>query len=368
MAFNLPEIQAQQLNPLTPMAFLAPRVGYQATISAYVMVGSLAALIWDVLSHVDSDFKLLFRHKIGIPTIVYFLSRASVLVYVSLNVIFITAALPNCQIIEKTICVLYHITFSSTAFLFFLRVRAVFNKNKFIVMFFAALWLGVLGGSLTVATVSNGFHLGPTRYCISTEFKPYASAAPIAFTVNDTFVFFAISWRLLSSGTLRCEKLDMKSLMLGKYLPAFSRALLQDGQVYYLVSITSNLVDVVTTWVGAVPYRLMFAIFNITLTNMMACRVFRHTRFGKFREDTISTRWLAAQLGNLDLEAGNGGGRSSLRFVSFRSTENETGNSDADSCENAVDTIITGGAEKMADSTIIPTEPGGKSTPLSAAG
>ncbi|KAG5733781.1 hypothetical protein E4T56_gene8221 [Termitomyces sp. T112] len=94
------------------------------------MVGSVGALLWDVLIHVDSDYKLRFKHKISRPTMVYFLSRVGVLVDVLMNVIFQTAALPNCQVIGKTVRIIYHIAFSSTAFLFFLRVRAVLSKTN----------------------------------------------------------------------------------------------------------------------------------------------------------------------------------------------------------------------------------------------
>ncbi|KNZ79350.1 hypothetical protein J132_10547 [Termitomyces sp. J132] len=226
---------------------------------------------------------------------VYFLSRVGVLVDVLMNVIFQTAALPNCQVIGKTVRIIYHIAFSSTAFLFFLRVRAV------LVAFFAILWLGVLGGFLTVALVGNAVHLGPTRCCSATRLEPYASAAPITFAVNDTSVFLAISWRLLSTEIFDRGRgnFSIKSILLGKYLPTFSRALLQDGQVYYLVSVTSNIVVAVITWVGDGLIIMMFAVFNVVLTNMMACRVFRHTKISNFREETISTRCLASQLGHL---------------------------------------------------------------------
>ncbi|KAG6900269.1 hypothetical protein C0993_000457 [Termitomyces sp. T159_Od127] len=253
------------------MAFLSPTAGYQATIAAYVMVGSVAALIWDILIHVDSDFELLFRKKI------------------------------------------------------------VYNQDKYIVAFFALLWLAVLGTSITAATVASAIHLGPTSYCVNAKLKPYASAASIAFAINDTFVFLAISWQLLSSGTLgRGRKSSIISMILGDYLSAFSRALLQDGQVYYLVSVTSNIVVVVIAWVGPLSYRLMFMILNITLTNMMSCQVFRHTKFGHLREDTNSTRWIASQLGHLDLEVGRERVKSPIHFLSFRTTENETDDSDVD--------------------------------------
>lgn len=116
------------------------------------------------------------------------------------------------------------------------------------------------------------------------------------------------------------RKLTLKYVVLGEYLPAFSRALLQDGQVYYLcvlllpsrkislifldksVSVTSNIVVVILTWVKGAPiaYRLMFTVLNVALTNMMACRVYRHTKFGDFREDVLSTKWIASQIARFD--------------------------------------------------------------------
>ncbi|KAG6908522.1 hypothetical protein DXG01_004293 [Tephrocybe rancida] len=293
MAGNLTAIQALQLNPLTPMAFLSPDVGYQATITSYGMVGSAGALIWDILSNLDSDYKLLFRHKIGIPTLVYFFSRAGVLAYVLVNVIFQTAALPNCRTIRKVVCGLYHVAFSSTSFLFFLRIRAIFLSSKPITGFFALLWLCVLAASLAVVGTGDGVRVGPTEHCTATNVKEYAIAAPIAFAVNDT-----------DQKGCGCE---FRSMVRGKYLPAFSRALLQDGQVYYLVSVTSNVALGFLSWVvPAVPktYHLMFTIINVTLTNAMACRVFRHTKFGDFSEEGGPSKWAASRLGQLGLEPG----------------------------------------------------------------
>lgn len=143
----------------------------------------------------------------------------------------------NCKVIQTACCVLYHIAFASTAFLFFLRVRAFYNRNKYVVAFFFISWLVVLGGALSVtaASAGSGHPLGPTPYCYSTPAKSYISASPITLAINDTFVFLAISWRLLGNSqfTLR-KKPSFKAVILGQSLPAFSRALLQDGQIYYL--------------------------------------------------------------------------------------------------------------------------------------
>lgn len=83
---------ADLVNPGTPLAYLSPKLAFETQVSNYVVVGSLAvsctnyetililsvfdgqAMIWDMLFHINSDYKLL-RLKVGIPTCVYFFSR-----------------------------------------------------------------------------------------------------------------------------------------------------------------------------------------------------------------------------------------------------------------------------------------------------
>ncbi|RDB22900.1 hypothetical protein Hypma_009718 [Hypsizygus marmoreus] len=279
--------QSYILNPLTPLAFLPPDIAYQFTISTYVAIGSVGALVWDILLNFNLDYQLLFKDTLTFPTAAYFLSRFSVLVYSLLDVIVQTAPLGNhCHSVEKAICVFYHIAFSSTSLLFFLRVRAVFYRNRLIILFDFLLWLAVLGGSLTIATVGGATELGPTKYCQLEPPKGYISAAPITLTVFDTFVFLAVSWHLISTSCAgNTNNPRMKGVLLGKYIPAFSRAVLQNGQVYYLVSVTTNLTIITLSFLSGLPpiFRYML-IFNCTLTNMMACKVFRNIKFGTFRQ------------------------------------------------------------------------------------
>ncbi|RDB22996.1 hypothetical protein Hypma_009717 [Hypsizygus marmoreus] len=275
--------QTEILNPLTHLLYLPPDIAYQSSISTYFILGSTGAFTWDILSNVDLEYKILFNQRVTFSTVAYFLSRCSVLTYSLLTITLQTAPLGKlCQSVEKAICVIFHLVFSSTSLLFFLRVRAVFERRRRIVIFFFILWLAVLGGSLTIATGSDGAtELAPTRYCQLSLLKEYIAVAPITLTVFDTLVFLAISWHLLAhSFTDPHKKSTLPRVLLGQSIPAFSRAILQDGQVYYLISVTSNLAVIAITFIPGISpiYRYMF-MFNSTLTNMMACKVFRSTKF-----------------------------------------------------------------------------------------
>ncbi|KAF9045140.1 hypothetical protein BJ165DRAFT_1475549 [Panaeolus papilionaceus] len=282
-------------NPTTPMAFLPPDLAFQVTISSYILVGSCGVLVWDILDNLTGDYKLLTKHHVGLATIAYFVSRLGSLGYVLASTIFETAGITdNCNHFDQVVTTFYPLAIPMTALLFLFRVRAVFDRNKYVVAFFTFMWLAVLGGCITVSQGVTGANIGPTKYCINFAFKPYIGAGGIIPVVNDTLVFLAISWRLLANARTQLglqTRMNLKELIAGDYLPAFSRAIFQDGQAYYLTTVTTNLVAVIMFYINVVPptYRSMFTVPNVALMNIMACRVFRKTKFGVFREVTIST-------------------------------------------------------------------------------
>ncbi|PPQ70819.1 hypothetical protein CVT24_001036 [Panaeolus cyanescens] len=299
------------INPQTPMAFLPADLAFQVTIASYILVGSSGVMIWDILNNLTGDYKLLTKHRVGLPTLAYFISRC-VNIRLETEIIldtnpaptvldhksaclssFLAAAITwDCARFEKIICAMYPIAIPATSLLFFFRVKAVFDRNQLVVAFFGFMWLAVLAGCLTVTQGVTGVNIGPTKYCLNFDLKDYVSAAAIIPLVNDTLVFLAISWRLMTNTHVDYDiRSGVKTLMFGEYLPAFSKTLFQDGQAYYLTTVTTNLMTVIMLYIYTVPitYRTMFTVPNIALMNIMACRVFRNTKFGVFRETSIST-------------------------------------------------------------------------------
>jgi hypothetical protein len=103
--------------------------------------------------------------------------------------------------------------------------------------FFGGFWLAVLGVCLAFVLGVNAMNIGLTRYCnFGAQVKPFAGAVVIIPLINDTLVFLAISWCLsCNSYARRTLKDGIRILVFGDYLPLFSKAMLQDGQVYYLL-------------------------------------------------------------------------------------------------------------------------------------
>lgn len=141
----------------------------------------------------------------------------------------------HCSIAQTLVEVCFAIAVPSTSLLFFLRARAIFDKNTYLVLFFFLVWLSVLGSAATVPTAIIAINIGPTPFCINVGVRPYAGAAGITPLVNDTIIFLAISWRLFRNSYADISlRGNIKTFITGEYLPQFSRALLKDGQMYYL--------------------------------------------------------------------------------------------------------------------------------------
>jgi hypothetical protein len=116
--------------------------------------------------------------------------------------------------------------------LFFLRARAIYNRNTILVFFLFLMWLSVLGTAAIVPIIATTANIGTTDYCIDVAVKSYASAATITPLVHDTIIFLAISLRLF--GNSHVTRRNFKAFVTGEYLPQFSKAILKDGQLYYL--------------------------------------------------------------------------------------------------------------------------------------
>ncbi|KAF5326660.1 hypothetical protein D9619_004257 [Psilocybe cf. subviscida] len=219
---------------------------YQAMVSQYASVGALAVLTWDILDNIPDDYRILFvkqRSALSIPTVVYILSRMGAFAYAIISIIFDTAPVGHCALLNRLALAWCPISLGATGFLFLLRLRAVYNRDRFIVFTFFVLWVALLvGAALTIIGTKGGPVIGSenttTGYCeiISvTALSFYGLLAPLVF---DTLILLAISWRIGKLSTMHEPGVNVGKtinvMLFGTNLPAFTRSLLIDGQIYYL--------------------------------------------------------------------------------------------------------------------------------------
>lgn len=212
--------------------------------------------------------------------------------------ISLVAPMASCKLLPMAIGWCWAVAIPSTSLLFFFRIRAVFDRQRGIVAFFAVLWLATLAGAITVPFALAGGNIANTNRCQPTAVKPFSSASIIASTCNDTLVFIAISWRIISRTTVNGR---VQSFFGGGSLPNLSRELLRGGQQYYLsviifrrmgakgltqclyrVTVGGNVIIMAMILSPKTPPLLkdMFPVINMALENSMACRVFRNIKLG----------------------------------------------------------------------------------------
>ncbi|KAJ6570571.1 hypothetical protein DFH09DRAFT_1033071 [Mycena vulgaris] len=256
-------------------------------VSAYGVVGCTAVFIWDVLNNLRNDYRLLFKRRFHVASGAYVVSRLACLVYLVGFTIFSTHPIQACNTAFVAFSCFYSLVISTSTFLFLLRVRAVYDGDRLVTATFGFLWLTVVGTSMIVPFSGNAQRLGDSFQCVIVSVGVYSSSAGITLTVYDTLVFFAISYRLVSnfrdSEELTRGEL-VRAFFSGAGLPAFSKAVFTDGQMYYMITAATNgvatfLLYIPNTTPGANAMdHGVLVIPNIALMSIMACRVYRTTK------------------------------------------------------------------------------------------
>ncbi|KIM77145.1 hypothetical protein PILCRDRAFT_825699 [Piloderma croceum F 1598] len=267
------------LNPYTPLAFLAPDVANQFQVICYVNVAILAAFTWDWLMTIPEEYEIIRKKGFSRPNIAYSLSRFGTFGFCLTTTIIRIASIDDCKVLKYMKGSLLEIGVSATSLLFLFRVKAVYNNSRIITAFFGLLWLAITGLNTLIMLAISPDHIPHTKRCTEGLALPEYTTVPIIVTaVNDTLVFFAISYRMLSSVMIHSTwRARAKSFFTGDGLMHVSRALLQSGQVYYFITIgvaiaTSALILSPDFPVGLKP---ILSSAYIALSSVMACRVYR---------------------------------------------------------------------------------------------
>lgn len=143
----------------------------------------------------------------------------------------------GCSRFLRVISIFFAIGVPASSLLFFLRLRAIFHRRYVISICFGLLWTLVLASCLTFIFGTSAVNIGPTQYCMISRLEDYVASSAIMPLIHDALVFGAITWRMtLDSHTdvASEQNIGIKAILWGQYLPAFTRSILQDGQVYYL--------------------------------------------------------------------------------------------------------------------------------------
>ncbi|KAF7335937.1 hypothetical protein MSAN_02307000 [Mycena sanguinolenta] len=279
-------------NPFTPIAFLSPVLAIQFEVTRYVLSATLGAYVWDIALNLGNDYTLLFKRRVRLPTIVYFLSRAFTLAFILVGFVDQVASVENCKAMAIGFGICFLLSQTTTAMLFFLRVTAVWHPSQIAYAVFSVLWVAVLGAGITVPLGVRGMHIGPTLQCITTAVRANVAVSVIIPLINDTAIFFAINYRILAY-TIVADSPRMARLRVffgGTGLSALSQALLQSGQHFYLIAVITHVFLLVLLKLPhlSAGYHTITTVPSFALINVMACQVFRRIKFGLISSDGTS--------------------------------------------------------------------------------
>jgi len=263
-----------------------PTPAFEQKFVGFLGVASLSVLLWDILDNTRNDFRLLFRYRLGLPTIAYFLSRVSVLGFTIVSTILSTTSSIDCTTIDAVFFTFFLIGMMSTLFLSYYRVCAVWHWNRFIIGFFGISWLAVAASSLPLVKFVRGV-VATGGFCTLAT-SEFIMAPFITSFFNHAVVFLAITYGVCRNTIGRDLNFrDCVGLMLGKSSLMFSKALLHDSQVSYIIIMGIALTTLVWYHVCMnlevnTQFQLALVMPYVALVNVMICRVFRSTKLGLY--------------------------------------------------------------------------------------
>ncbi|ESK95758.1 hypothetical protein Moror_12487 [Moniliophthora roreri MCA 2997] len=265
-------------------------------VGSYILAGTSGMLLWDIVIHLRSEYELLLKQKVRFTTIIYFVSRLTALCGVMCTLVLFTTPLDQyCSSMVKLISGGLATFFTSTSFLLYLRVRAVYTGNKRVVTAFFLSFLAIMCSSTMIPYTGIGAKIGPTNpYCTVVNRNTHLGAALLmTLLINNIAVFVAISIKLMPAGDEGIEAHQPANtsrawrLLRGNHLPRLSRTLWQDGQKYVLASVITTLLTVAFLSVRTLPeiYGFILVAPHAAVESSMNCYMIRNIRASSLRAD-----------------------------------------------------------------------------------
>jgi len=152
--------------------------------------------------------------------------------YVQIRIL--AAPIGNCNYMRR-VGFLHAIAVPFTVLLLVFRVVALYTDRKYAVAFFGLFWLAFLANSIAASIMVKGMPIGNTPYCAEGTSPTRAILSVIGPIVHDTLIFMATAWAFMKDSYIKTNvENSFNIIVLGRHLPAFSKSLLRDGQLYFL--------------------------------------------------------------------------------------------------------------------------------------
>ncbi|TCD60434.1 hypothetical protein EIP91_010065 [Steccherinum ochraceum] len=274
---------SQMPNPLYPLAWLPPDIAKQVENTRYILVGCMAAWVWDVLVSIPEERRMIRKTGLRLPDAIYFVSRLAEASFLISTLIYGVGSVKNCHAVGLAQGWTAAFQYIFNALLFVFRIRAVFYHQRYVVWFFYFMWVAVVATCLVAPFGLDAVALPPTGLCVDTRLSHSSAGGIIVAAINDTMIFTFITAKLvLQAHGAENLRSFFKILFSGKGMGHVSRVVLQTGQLYYLATagITVACAVAILTPTVPTPYTDVMVVVNGFMTNVMTTRVYRLLKLG----------------------------------------------------------------------------------------
>ncbi|KZP30986.1 hypothetical protein FIBSPDRAFT_883688 [Athelia psychrophila] len=112
------------------------------------------------------------------------------------------ALVSNCARLSLFRSIITVLATSFSSFLFFARVRAVYENSRSVTVFFGSFWLAIVGTGLVFLSAAQTSNIAGTKRCAIISAKPWAMSILWVKATFDTAVLVAFTLRLVSNSCL----------------------------------------------------------------------------------------------------------------------------------------------------------------------
>ncbi|KZP12857.1 hypothetical protein FIBSPDRAFT_897855 [Athelia psychrophila] len=178
-------------------------------------------LAWDILICLAEELKVAIILGFCPSIVIYYISR---FLKDSDSCNGLVASIADCQVFWHVLSATSTIGGAATSFLFFLRVRAVYEKSLPVTIAFGIFWLAIPVACSLLNISTHAFGIW-AMHAIGLWVK----------AAYDTSVFAAVTWRIIIyTAADHAPKSQRWRLIRGAGMPRIYRDLLRGGQQFYL--------------------------------------------------------------------------------------------------------------------------------------
>ncbi|KAF9479202.1 hypothetical protein BDN70DRAFT_879070 [Pholiota conissans] len=268
----------------SPLILLPPNVVHKILIATHVHLGATSVLLWDVVNNLRNDWELVSSLRVGLGTLVYFLTRTSLLAYSLGRSVLLTHPVENCAKYQDALNAFLIVFIASTTFLFYIRVTTLYAMDKTIVILFGLAWLATVGVSTTFSIAFTAEHIIPTEYCIEQPAQASQLYGPTMLVqlVNDLLLYAALTHKAyqtfiadaIAKGTL--DPLASRDGGVGAPFSTLTKyILLEPAQTYCLAVISTKIFLTCAAFAFPHPTSCTFMICHLVLVNIWCGRMYR---------------------------------------------------------------------------------------------